>query len=107
MESDVTTAGSRTDHPRPSQNDDAIYWSLCISCEKVTAEKLICPSKSTGKDYDSGYRKFARNICCLQQLDNMPMGINVSWLDDGRGVADTLLNGYNTSHVLQSFRILK
>ena len=91
MESDVTTAGSRTDHPRPSQNDDAIYWSLCISCEKVTAEKLICPSKSTGKDYDPGYRKLARNICCLQQLDNMPMGINVSWLDDGRGVTDTLL----------------
>ena len=30
-------------------------------------------------------------MCRLQQLDNMPMGINISWLDDGQGVAETLL----------------
>ena len=76
------------DHPRMMM---PFTGHFVFHVRKSQPRKLICPSKSTGKDYDSGYRQLARNICCLQQLDNMPMGINVSWLDDGRGVADTLL----------------
>lgn len=66
-------------------------WNLCIICQKeVKNENLSCPANSKRKDVGVGYSSF---VCALEEfrkLESLPVSIDVSLLDDGSGIEDTL-----------------
>ena len=66
-------------------------WNLCIICQKeVKNENLCCPANSKRKGVGVGYSSF---VCALEEfrkLESLPVSIDVSLLDDGSGIEDTL-----------------
>lgn len=68
-------------------------WSCCVLCQDVTKEPLVSPRNATKQTHGSGYETLAQNIAAFHDLGCVPLNINVSRLDDGSGIQETL-----TSH---------
>ena len=73
----------------PNVKKPVIDWSICILCQKDTNEKLKCPAK--GKHLNvCGYKTLVKNLLSFQELNSLPENINLSDLDEGNGLEETL-----------------
>ena len=66
--------------PAPVQPTD---WDICALCQ-ASDGTLINPSAT-------GYASLATHLSSLCELNDLPVNINVSRLDDGDGIHETLL----------------
>ena len=68
-------------------------WSKCILCQKITSEILRCPADSKRRDVDTGKGNstFTSSIIRFSELDELPMPIDLTHLDEGRGIEATLI----------------
>ena len=64
-------------------------WTICVLCQKQSSEPLRNPCKSDieGKSYAT----LAQNLKDLNELNSLPLQINLDRLDDGTGIEETLL----------------
>ena len=67
-------------------------WNQCFICQTVTDEPLKCPADSKRKNLGAGYVTFAQNVERFQDLNSLPVQFDIQGLDDGTGIADTLLS---------------
>ena len=58
-------------------------WDICVLCQE-RGGTLINPSAM-------GYASLTTNLSSLHELNNVPLNINVSRLDDGDGMEETLV----------------
>ncbi len=65
-------------------------WNNCVLCQEVTQEPLVCPFNVTKEVYGSGYDTLAHYLTAFNEIGAVPMNINVSRLDDGSGILNTL-----------------
>ena len=66
-------------------------WNLCVLCQKTNSDPLIDPSKARNKSQPSGHKTLANNLAELDKLGALPLLIDISRLDDGSGLEETLL----------------
>ena len=76
-----------------SSEETEIDWLKCIFCQKNSNETIQCPAQLTHSDVEkgAGYEAFTTNLERFIELDELPMELDVSHLDDGAGIAQTLL----------------
>ena len=68
-------------------------WTLCVLCQDASTSPLVDPSRNSNKACSNqGYKTLAKNLTSFHQLGVVPMGINISRLDDGSGIEQTLIN---------------
>jgi len=65
-------------------------WTLCVLCQQSTSESLRDPLKSRYKNHSYAYETLEENLKALDDLDSLPLSINIFRLDDGTGIAATL-----------------
>ena len=80
-------AGSSTDYS--STDLQVTDWKLCCLCQKEDGNPLQCPVNS--RNNKCGYESLAINLLEFKKIESMPMCINLARLDEGRGIAETLL----------------
>ena len=68
-------------------------WNKCILCQETTSEPLQCPRNSRRFDIACGtvYHTLASNILQFSEIRSLPIPINVEKLDEGGGIAETLM----------------
>jgi hypothetical protein len=66
-------------------------WKLCIICQLSTDEVLQCPAESTRSDIGAGYKSFASNLAKFLEINDLPVKVNCSHFDEGRGVEECLM----------------
>ena len=66
-------------------------WSKCVICQKQNEEKLECPANSKIRDSGAGYRSFVQNIQLFQEMNILPISLNLERLDQGDGIEETLM----------------
>ena len=71
----------------------AFDWEKCLLFQQTTGEPLQCPADMMQSDVDpgTGYHSVASNIQRFHELDALPMNISMSSIDDGCGIAETLM----------------
>ena len=78
-----------------TEQDDgsSVDWIKCILCQETASEPLQCPGNSRRLDIDcgTGYHTLASNILQFSEIRNLPIPINVERLDEGGGIAETLM----------------
>ena len=78
-----------------TEQDDgsSVDWKKCILCQETTSEPLQCPGNSRRSDIEcgTGCNTLASNILQFSEIRNLPMPINVEKIDEGRGIAETLM----------------
>ena len=57
-------------------------WSKCALCQTDSKETLVCPT-------DVSYKTIATNISKFQELNKLPLPIDVNELDSGIGIECT------------------
>ncbi len=80
--------------PGPSIEETAkTDWSICFLCQEATSELLQCPAQSKRQDVilGQGYSSLAKNISRFNELQEMPMPIDLRRLDEGSGMEATML----------------
>jgi len=55
-------------------------------CQQNTKEPLKCPAKSKRADAGAGYRTIAANIVEFNELNDIPINVNIKEIDDGDGI---------------------
>ena len=65
-------------------------WALCALCQHSTSEPLRDPSKAKNKCQSRACETLADNLRSMDELDSLPLSINISRLDDGTGIEATL-----------------
>jgi len=68
----------------------SIDLTLCCLCQSVTSEKLICPAKSLKSDVGAGYKIVVNNLAVFQQIGKQHVPVDISLLDEGVGIPQTL-----------------
>ena len=68
-------------------------WKICCLCQTVTPESMQCPSegKRTDVNVGQGYSTVATNLIRFNELQAMPMPIEIRRLDEGKGIEATML----------------
>ena len=67
-------------------------WTRCAICQQKKDDSLRCPADSKRQsDIGAGYKTLAVNIAKFQDLDCMPVEINLSRLDEGGGLENTFI----------------
>ena len=79
--------GSSSQTPLPVKTD----WSKCVLCQEETSESLQCPVNSKRCDIGAGYSTLSANIICFSDLNQLPLPINLSRLDEGDGIGATFM----------------
>ena len=64
-------------------------WTKCCLCQEVTVEELRHPYRK--KQYHDGYITLGKNLLDFHGIKYVPLGIDIRRLDDGTGIAYTLL----------------
>ncbi len=75
-----------------------IDWSLCVLCQQSLPGHLIDPRNGRSHEQPKGYRILANSLEELLSLNAVPLNIDVSRLDDGSGIEETLTTN-GTNHV--------
>lgn len=75
-----------SDFPTPK----AIDWTLCCLCQAATSERLICPARSKKSNIGAGYKSVGDNLATFQQIRKKPVPVDISLLDEGEGISQTL-----------------
>ena len=66
-------------------------WTLSALCQEHSEkESLRDTRRANNQSSQDVYDTFARNLKALSELDALPFGINISRLDDGCGISETL-----------------
>ncbi|KAG0715880.1 hypothetical protein GWK47_010917 [Chionoecetes opilio] len=65
-------------------------WSKCVLCQEDTSEMLHCPAESTRATQGAGYKTIAELLVGFDRIGCLPTSINLSRLDDGNGIEETL-----------------
>lgn len=65
-------------------------WEACLFCQ-TTDEKLVCPATSSRKDAGSGYKTLELNLRGFAEIGHLPISLSINQLDEGGGIATTLL----------------
>lgn len=73
-------------------------WSKCCLCQKSKKEDLRCPANYKRLDYTSSYITLADNLIGFQDIHSVPLHINLARLDDGTGIANTLVTNSARYH---------
>ena len=73
-----------------------IDWTLCLLCEKVTDESLVCPVAHTYGG--AGYKTLADNLKTLDGLGALPTSVKLNRLDEGDGLEATFINRHAQYH---------
>ena len=81
--------------PGPSKEQDTpakTDWSICFLCQEATGE-LQCPAQSKRHDVvlGQGYSSLVMNIRRFNELQEMPIPIDLRRLDEGSGMEATML----------------
>ena len=71
----------------------SIDWLKCVICQTNISEGLQCPAELTRSDVQvgTGYGVFTANLERFVELNDLPMDIDISLIDDGSGVVTTLM----------------
>ena len=85
MTSFIPSTGNTATAYVPSTTD----WTKCALCQKVTSENLQCPAKSLRNDNGVGYNTLAENIKRFNEINQLPIDIDICRLDEGTGISDT------------------
>ena len=83
----VIKAGPSNEHS--STDLQVTDRKLCCLCQKEDGNPLQCPINS--RNNKSGYESLAINLPEFKKLESVPMNINLTRLDNSRGIAETLL----------------
>ena len=69
-------------------------WDKCCLCQRVTTEALQCPAKSKRLDIgvELGYSTLYANIKRFSELCELPIPVDLDWLDEENGIKATFLN---------------
>ncbi len=70
-----------------NQNDTD--WNICCLCQSEKPEPLRHPYKK--KQYHVGYTSLEENLLNFNETGKLPLGIDIRRLNDGTGIANTLL----------------
>lgn len=66
-----------------------LNWNQCILCQNDTQETLLCSADNPIRAKRGvGYDTLEKNIQRFQELGNLPMPLNLTLLDEGKGIAD-------------------
>ena len=66
-------------------------WTLCVLCQRSSSsEALRDPSKSKYESHPSAYETLEESLKALDDLNSLPLSINISRLDNGTGIGATL-----------------
>ena len=86
---DPNQPGPSKETATPAKTD----WSVCLLCQEATPELLQCPVQSKRHDVvlGQGYSSLAKNIRRFNELQEMPMPIDLRRLDAGSGMEATVL----------------
>ena len=80
----------------PKQNRSGrtlqINWNICILCQIDDGETLINPTKRKGNVGDDGYATLDSNLNKLSSLHSLPFTLDLSSIDNGSGIGNTLRN---------------
>ena len=63
---------------------------MCILCQEDTDEKLINPCQSKKSTCESGFETLAQNLKEFHNLGEVPVDLDISALDEGSGIEETL-----------------
>ncbi len=66
-------------------------WTKCVVCQEDKNESLIDSSHGINTSQPKGYHTLAEGIAALHRIDSLPLGINITRLDDGAGIEETLV----------------
>ena len=80
---DLLQPGTSKQHPETD-------WTKCVLCQEESLEVLRCPAKSKCITQESGYKTITELLVGFGRNDCLPPSINLSRLDDGSGIAETL-----------------
>ncbi len=75
-----------------------IDCSLCVLCQQPSPGHLIDPCNDRSHEKPKGYRTLANNLEELHSLNALPLNIDVSRLDDGSGIEETLTTNFAKWH---------
>ena len=56
----------------PAELCNPIDWSLCVLCQRLTRDKLVCPGRSVGHNTDAGYESLAEILPEFEQFGRLP-----------------------------------
>ena len=86
---DPNQPGPSKETATPAKTD----WSICFLCQEATPELLQCPAQSKRHDValGQGYSSLAKNIRRFNELQEMPMPIDLRRLDAGSGMEANML----------------
>uniref|UniRef100_UPI00358FF131 uncharacterized protein n=1 Tax=Myxine glutinosa TaxID=7769 RepID=UPI00358FF131 len=62
-------------------------WNVCCLCQS-NKKDTTCPARN---GYPESYETLARNLITLDSIDQLPFPIDIKRLDNGSGIASTLL----------------
>ena len=82
----VDTFEQRTPTTPPETN-----WKLCLVCQELTTESLVCPVLSKCRDPGSGYTTMAANLVRFDELGKLPITVQLHRLDEGQSVEATMV----------------
>ena len=68
-----------------------INWELCVFCQGKTNENLQCPANSKREDIGARYKSAEASIREFKRLGISPFKVDFDQLDDGSGIANSLL----------------
>lgn len=73
-------------------------WSKCILCQEETSEKLRCPASSKQNRLGAGYINLAEDLTLFNDNACLPKSIDISRLNYGNGIEETLRNNSAKFH---------
>ena len=67
-------------------------WSKCVLCQEETSEKLLCHASSKQSRLGAGYVNLAEDLILFNDNACLPKSLDISRLNDGNGIEETLRN---------------
>ena len=104
--------------PIPRRHDIAqqnnIDWNKCYICQEHSTEKLSCPAtyektpqgKSRGYVAANEYERIEQSFNDLHNYSELPADVNAKALDEGDGIAKTLIS-HDAKHHRSCFQKIK
>ena len=76
--------------PTSTSTCDPIDRTLCALCQESSDSTLQCPALSKRSGKGAGYETLAKNLRQFVELGSNPIPVNISRLDEGDGIENTL-----------------
>ena len=64
---------------------------MCVLCQQNSSKiRLVCPAESKLPVAGAGYETLAHDLMGFSEIGSLPNNIDLSLLDDGSGIPETL-----------------